>query len=150
LPDRQGYVARHAEEPDDVEVRPAEGKSKRPVLMRPNGNIIQDVRELYLLVDNQPFMLPCASTFHQFAREWQSYFRQWQHPQTGKVLPSFARRYKLVTVAKTNAMGKWFMPKFVDLGWVDKAEYANARAFHEFVEQGRQRIAPPDRTDDAA
>jgi hypothetical protein len=150
LPDRQGFAARHEEEPSDVEVKPAGGTSKRPILVRPNGNVVENVREVYVLVDGQPYMLPCASTFHQFAREWQSYFRQWQHPTTHKVLPSFARRYKLVTVPKTNPKGKWFMPKFVDLGWVDKTEYANARAFHEFVEQGRQRIAPPDRTDDAA
>ena len=150
LPDRQGYVARHEEEPEDIAIKPGEGNSRRPVLVRRSGNVVQDTRELSLLVDDQPYMLPCASTFHQFAREWQSWFRQFVHPQTRKPLPSFARRYKLVTVPKTNAMGKWFMPKFIDLGWVDKAEYANARAFNEFVEQGRQRIAPPDRSDDAA
>jgi hypothetical protein len=151
LPDRQGFAARHEEEPSDVEVKPAGSASKRPILVRPNGNVVENVREVYVLIDgSQPFMLPCASTFHQFARTWQSYFRQWLHPTTHKVLPSFARRYKLVTVPKANALGKWFMPKFIDLDWVDKTEYVNARAFNEFVEQGRQRIAPPDRNDDAA
>jgi len=150
LQNRQGYAARHEEEPDDIEIKPAEGNSKRPILVRPNGNIIQDTRELYLLVDNQPYLLPCASTFHQFAREWQTWFRQFRHPKTGKPLPSFARKYKLVTVSKANALGKWFMPKFVDLGWVDTAEYSRAREFHEFVEQGRQRPALTSRSDEAA
>jgi hypothetical protein len=149
LPDRRGYVARHEEEPEDIEIKPAEGNSRRPVLIR-RGNPIVDTKEIYVLVDNQPFMLPCASTFHQFARELQTHFRQWLHPKTGKPLPSFARKYKLVTVPKANALGKWFMPKFVDLGWVGEAEYANARAFNEFVEQGRQRVALTGRTDDAA
>jgi hypothetical protein len=150
LPDRQGYVARHEEEPGDIEVKSAGGTSKRPILMRPNGNIVQDTREVYVLVDGQPYLLPCASTFHQFAREWQTWFRQFRHPKTGKPLPSFARKYKLVTTQRTNAFGKWFVPKFIDLGWVDKAEYVRAREFNEFVEQGRQRVALTDRNNDAA
>jgi hypothetical protein len=151
LPNRQGFAARHEEQPDDTEVRPAQdGSSKRPVLVRASGNIVADTRELYLLVDGQPYMLPCSSTLHTFAREWQSWFRQFRHPKTNAVLPSFARKYRLTTVPKANALGRWYGLKFIDLGWVDASEYANARAFNEFVEQGRQRIALTDRTPDAA
>jgi hypothetical protein len=150
LPDRQGYAARHEEEPDDIEIKPAKGNSKRPILVRPNGNVVQDTREIYVLVDGQPYLLPCASTFHQFAREWQTWFRQFRHPKTNKPLPSFARKYKLITMPRANALGKWFVPKFIDLGWVDGAEYSRAREFNEFVEQGRQRVALTGRGDEAA
>jgi len=147
--DRGGYADKHLEEPDDLQTMPSQD-GKRSIQVRPNGNVVEFTREFFVLCDNQPYLLPCKSTAHQFAREWQGWFRQWRHPRTNAVLPSFSRKYKLVTVPKSNALGKWYGLKFIDLGWVDAAEYANARAFNEFIEQGQQRPGLTSRANDAA
>jgi hypothetical protein len=142
LPGRQGFAARHDKPPADLESGTGEGG--RQALTRPNGNVIQDTREFYLLVDGQPYLLPCYATKHTFARGWQTHFRQFKHPKTGGVLPSFARKYRVTTVPTMNAMGRWFGLKFTDLNeWVSADEYQAAKALNAIVEQGRQRIEMP-------
>jgi hypothetical protein len=139
LPNRGGFVARHATMPADV-VEAQRGTGRRPSLVRTNGNVVEDVRELYVLADGQPFMLPCKSTMHQFARELQSHFHQYQHPKTGKVLDSFARKYVVTTVPKSNGLGRWFKPIFTDTGWTSRDEYLAANELWEVVHHGKHRI----------
>jgi hypothetical protein len=141
LPDRQGLVNRHAQMPADVKASTEEesGKRKR-VLVRANGNVIQDTREFAVLVDGRPYILPCWGTRHTFAREWQSWFHQFKHPTTGKVMASFSRKYRLTTVPESNALGRWWGLKFTDLGWVSKDEYDAARALNAIVASGAHRV----------
>jgi hypothetical protein len=144
-PQRRGFVARHDAMPTDTEsrvVQDVDGSSKRS-LVRPNGNIVVDTREFYVVVEGRPYLLPCYSTRHKFARAWQSYFHNFQHPKTGGMLPSFARQYRLTTGLQDNAMGRWFGLKFEDLGWVSAADYARGRALSELVASGAQRVEAP-------
>jgi hypothetical protein len=145
LPSRQGYAGRHDQQPADAEeITVNEGGRERLRLVRPNGHIIEDTREFFLLIDRQPYVLGCAGTKHTFARQWQTWFRQFKHPKTGATLPSFARKYQLTTWSQANAKGRWFGLKFRDLGYLnDIAEYNAARAFNEIVEQGRARVEAP-------
>jgi hypothetical protein len=145
LPGRQGFVTRHMAAPKDMEskvVRGEDGKEKN-VLCRPNGNLIQDTREFYVLVDGQPYVLPCAGTKHSFARQWQSMFHQYRHPKTNDVMPSFLRKYKLVTFLQTKEQNKWYNIRFEDLGTVTVQEYKAASALNESVQQGNRKAEAP-------
>jgi hypothetical protein len=144
LPGRQGLVGRHDKLPNDVEIQTIkDGSHERQSLVRSSGNIIQDTREYFLLVEGAPFVLPCYGTRHTFAKQWQSYFQQFHHPRSGATLPSFSRRYRLRTVSTANAMGRWFGLKFDDLGWVGATEYRDARALNDIIERGAQRVELP-------
>lgn len=136
---RQGLVGRHAELPDGVEIE-IDPSSGRRMFIRPDTkNMIQDTRELYLLVDGAPFMLPCYGTRHTFARAWQTHFNNLpKHPKTGGVLPSFAKRYRLSTVPASNAKGRWFNVTFAEIGWTPLPEYQQAKALAENVARGMQ------------
>src|SRR5262249_15476058 len=143
LQGRQGFVTRHLERPDDLEVRPAPKGSKRPVLVRrDSGNLVVETREVYLFVAGNPCVLFCSGSKHQFARQWMAWMAQFKAPD-GRPLPSFARRYRLFTAPTKNVLGKWFMLKFEDLGWTPLDQYQAARAFNKLVEGGGLRIAPP-------
>lgn len=146
-PGRQGFVARHPSMPDDVEHRMVRDDSgrERPTLVRSNGNVIQENRDFFLLFEGQPFLMPCTSTFHTFAKEWNTYFGQIRYPAvTGPTLPAYARRYRLTTITAGNAFGKWFKPKFQDLGWVTvAAEYAAAKSLNDIVRRGMARVEIP-------
>jgi hypothetical protein len=149
-PARGGFVARHDHQPRDAvaSFSTTEGGYQRRSLVRPNGNEIEHNREFFVLVEGAYYLLPLKSTGHKFAREWQTMFHQFRHPKTGKVMPSFARKYRLTTKPRANAMGRWFGFQFADEGFVSVDEYQAAQALNNIVEQGRYRI---DRsTDDGA
>jgi hypothetical protein len=146
LPNRQGFVARHDAPPADTMEKMVKDDSGREkaVLVRQNGNIIQDTREFFLLCNGRPFVLPCTGTKHTFARQWQTMFHQFTNPKTGSILPAFAHKYKLTTVPMSNAIGKWFGIKFQDLGLIDFAtEYEPAKAFYKAVKAGEKRAEAP-------
>ena len=146
LPNRQGFVARHDDAPADMVQRTQRddnGREKQVLVRTGNGNIIQDTREFYIVVEGQPFVLPCTGTKHTFARQWQTMFHQFRHPETHGVMPSFSRKYKLTTIPASNAIGKWFGLKFEDLGFVSKPEYDAARAFHFAVKRGEKKPEAP-------
>lgn len=145
LPKRQGFVQRHPDPPADMEtrtVRDDEGR-ERQVLGRPNGNVLQDTREFYLLVGDQPYVLPCSGTKHSFARQWQSMYHQFRHPKTGDVMPSYARKYRLTTVPASNALGKWYGIRFSDLGSVTVPEFKAGRALNDAIEKGTKQAEAP-------
>jgi hypothetical protein len=146
LPNRQGFVQRHAEPPPDMRTEAIRGDDgrERQALVRGNGNIIQDTREFFLLVGNQPYVFPCTGTKHTFARQWNTYFKQILHPKTGGIMPSFSRRYKLVTVPTSNAIGKWFGVTFKDMGWITKTDYDRAKTLCMEVRAGKKRAETPD------
>jgi hypothetical protein len=66
---------------------------------------------------------------------------QFRHPNGG-VLPLFARKYRLHTVPKKNAIGRWWGIKFDPLDYVTRPEYDAAKALYDFVRQGRLRVDP--------
>jgi hypothetical protein len=146
LPNRGGFVARHDSPPEDMTqrtVRGDDGRERQSLVRGGSGNIVQDTREFYLLVDGQPYVLPCTGTKHTFARSWNMLFHQFLHPKTGNVMPSFARKYRLTTVPASNAVGKWFGLKFQDLGPVTVPEYQAAKTLYQAVQKGEKRAESP-------
>jgi hypothetical protein len=145
LPNRGGFVARHDEPPADMVAKIIRGDDgrERQVTARGNGNLIVDTREFYIMVDGDPYVLPCSSTKHTFARQWQTMFHRFKHPKTGKIMPAFAHRYRLSTVPASNALGKWFGLKFEDAGESSITELKAAIAFSEAVTKGERKAEAP-------
>jgi hypothetical protein len=149
-PSRGGFVTSHSEPPaDTVQHDLHEDGRVKSVLMRTgNRNIIQDTRQLYLLVGGSPFVLACTSTLHTFAKGLNGDMCNRLHSETHEVLPSFIHTYKLVTIPISNALGKWFGLKFTYIGPVSSpAEYDAGRRFHQIVMNGRARIETPSNSD---
>lgn len=147
LPNRGGFVARHDKPPADMEtqmVRGDDGREKPVLTRRDSGNIIQDTREFFLLVNGSPYVLPCTGTKHTFARQWNTFFMQFRNPKTSEIMPAFSRKYRLTTVPASNAIGKWFGIKFQDEGFVSRAEYDKAKALCLAVRKGEKRAEAPD------
>jgi hypothetical protein len=145
LPARQGFVARHDATPSDARAANVDedGRVKR-ALVRADGNLLLDVRELFLwLPDAGPVLFSCTSTLITFARKLNTYAMQFRHPQTGGVMPAFSRKYRLVTIPAANALGRWFAPKFDDLGWASVAEYNEGRKLNALIEGGAYRAETP-------
>jgi hypothetical protein len=144
LPNRQGFVAEHAEMPADAVTKIIDGDGgPRETPVRANGNVLQDTRQFYVLVDGAPYVLPCKGTGHTFARRWNSHFLQLRHPKTGDVLPSYIHKYKLTSVPERNAKGSWFGLKFTDLGPVTLAEFMAGKQLHQAVKHRTARAAAP-------
>jgi hypothetical protein len=147
MPNRQGFVARHDEQPADMVekmIRDETGREKMILVRSGNGNIIQDTREFFLMCEGQPYDLPCTGTKHTFARQWQTFFHQFRHPKTRIELPAFSHKYRLTTVPMSNAIGKWFGLRFQDLGMVDyENEYKPAKMFYDAIKRGEKRAEAP-------
>jgi hypothetical protein len=143
LPGRQGFVTVHAELPGDVEARPAENKSRQPVLVRrSSGNVIVPTRELFLLVEGEPAVMYASGSKHFFCRRWMTSIAQYRHP-SGKPYPSYSRCWRLSTVQQHNALGHWFGLAFNDLGWAPEDLFKRARDFNRLVEGGGVRLSQP-------
>jgi hypothetical protein len=137
-----GLRGRHLKQPEDVETRISQedGRSKQQLVRRGTGNVLQEVREFFVMVDGKPYVLSFHGSGHTVARKWQTYFNQFRHPKTGGIMPSYSRRYHLVTVTQNNKLGRWFNVKFEDRGDVTMPEYLAARELHAIVKRGAFRI----------
>jgi hypothetical protein len=145
MPNRGGFVARHDAPPTDMVSKTLIGDDgkERQVMMRGNGNLIVDTREFYILVDGDPYVFPCSSTKHTFARQWQSMFHRFKHPKNGKVMPAFARKYRLSTAPTSNYKGKWFGLKFEDVGESNINELKAGIAFSNAIQRGERKAEAP-------
>jgi hypothetical protein len=131
LPNRGGYVERHDRLPDDAALIPG----RRRLFARANGDVLEETREIYLWIENQPYLLPCFSTRHQFARQWNTYLLQFHTPDGGHHA-SYVRKYRITTFLRTGALGDWYSLKFVDGGWASASERATAAVFAKSVARG--------------
>ena len=138
LPSRQGYVGRHADLPDDVQITTDGSSGRRFYVRAGNKNVLEDTRELYVVIDGQLRMLPATGTKHTFVRALETFFNQQRNPKTGSVLPSFAHVIRLTTTPRSNAKGRWFDIRFEKIGWASLPQYQQAKALTESVERGLQ------------
>ena len=148
-PQRQGFFARYLQAPEGLveKIERDESGRARPV-MQLGDNVVQQSRDIFLLVsDDQggwaPFMMPCVSTANTFARGWNSYWRQVKHPKTGTVMPCYGHQYRLTTYQRKNALGRWFTPKYEDLGLVtDTAVFNLARELNRIINEQQNTTGP--------
>lgn len=135
---RGGFVDRLRDRPADA--RQQLGENGRRILVRDNGDVVEETVECFLLVESAPGILtpcifPCASTRLSFVRVWSQQLQQIKHPKTGSTLPTYATKFLLTTVPDKNERGSWFAPHVSSLGLVTLPEFEAAAAFADVVEQ---------------
>lgn len=92
----------------------------------PSGNDLKETRVWAVNVIRDDgafvgFVLPCASTFNTFARQWHTAMRQKFEPN-GKVSAPWRNIYKLSTRLRTNAQGTWAVPVFEHVRLVESVK----------------------------
>ncbi len=105
------------------------------------GHVIEETKELLLGIDGTVYTLACRSTMLTFARTFNNYFLRFRDPTTDAPLPAFARRYRLVTVARSNGKGHWFTLRHLDLGWAAEREFREAAGLFNAIQSEVQRAA---------
>lgn len=153
-----GFVQRHemrsGEKRDDFlgrmkaekVVDPKNPRRQRWVL--PNKNELVETRYHYGFANDEPYVIPMTSTGHTVSRQWTAAMKRQRLPN-GKMADCWLHTYKLTTVQRQNASGKWFTWKIEDLGWVKTAEEdARGLAMFEAVTGGAVRAAVPEETGD--
>jgi hypothetical protein len=136
LEGRQGFVARHSQKPADAIMRISQNDGRsRTVWARPCGTLLVETWELYLLHEALARVIWCSSSRITPVRQLGIRARQHPHPNGG-VLPLYAFKYCLRTVAKKNALGRWFNIKFDRLDYVSKLEYDAAEALRGVISRG--------------
>jgi hypothetical protein len=148
-PNRGGFVARHIQMPSDAQQEEVM-KEGRPVTVwrRANGNDIVHTREHVVLIDGTPFVIPMSGTKHTNSRMWMSLQNQKQFDD-GQIMPSWACKYLMRSIAKANDIGDFFVYQFDDLPVSDRyaseEEFRRGRAlYHAFASGAKQAEAPLD------
>lgn len=112
-PNRGGFVARHKERPADAVQKALDPqKPDRLSWVLPNGNIVQESREHVVLVLGKydvptAFVLPMTGSNHTASRAWMGLMNRKKTPKGNKAA-SFAYKYLVKTIAKSNDDGDWF------------------------------------------
>jgi hypothetical protein len=137
-PGRTGtLIARHSERPADAveQLTKSEGSSRmKRSLVRANGNSIEESRELFLMLDDgNVCVMPFHGTGHTTVRELMTYLAQLRHPDTGKILPAAASRFRFTTASKSNELGAWYRVRFQWEGYNGKPAYLEAKRLAELV-----------------
>lgn len=114
MPNRGGYVARHAERPEDAVLTTDAENPKRKFWQRPNKNTVVETREHVVLVLDifdrpTPFVIPMSGSNHQASKEWMTSCNRKIIPDTDLKAPLYGYIYRMKLKFRTNDQGDWFM-----------------------------------------
>ena len=124
-------------------VKDDQGRDRMAWVM-PNGNVVVETREHYVLDGKDAYCIPMTSTQHTVSRGWMSLMNQFRD-DAGRPLDSFARKYLLTTIKRTKDQNEWYVIKVSDAGWVDTAEqYDTGAALYQAVMSGEKVAENPD------
>ena len=125
-----------------------EGK-EREVITVPCGNLLVETAYTFMLINGTPAVLGASSTALGSMRDWMNYRNSLR--RNGKILPSFAKTYRLQTVLQTKDQNSWYNWKVVDVDWVrDRDVWELAKDFAIAVERDEVQIGRPDYFEDSA
>ena len=137
-PGWSGPMTWHDELPTaDIEIRQGD---RETYVHCTKGTIFDEVKELLIAIEGVVYSLSCRSTLRTFARRWNAQQMRVLHPTTGKIMPSFSKRYQLKTLARTNKQGRWYSLEAIDAGWASKAEFENACNLYVTIKRERQAL----------
>lgn len=151
-PNRSGFVCQHEELPVDTKEVPDPRDNTKNILVRANGNIIQETRYhsvfVYLPGRQSPlaFVIPFTSTGHTVSKSWM--FLMNSISLNGKRAPSWSRLYRLVPKLRQKDNNEWFVFEPIDLGWVpDEPTYNIGKQLYESFASG-EKVAEEPQDDD--
>lgn len=144
IPNRGGYVARHAEKPADAVQKPDPKNADKLIWKRANGNDLVETRYhvgFVILEDRvMPYVIPMAGSQHSVSRQWMFLMNAKQMPGLDGPPPSWASKYRLTTRFRSNDQGEWYTLDVADAGWIEtEAEYARGLKLHEAFVSGEMR-----------
>jgi hypothetical protein len=100
-------------------------------------------REHYGLINGRPFLFPFGGTAHTTSKEWMSLMDGFRLP-SGRIEPSYNRKYHITTTPKSNKSGDWYGIKIDHVGEVSDEEYELARTLHKAIEAGAKVAEAPE------
>lgn len=138
-----GFVGEHAPDSNILAHTHKDAKNRDAL---PNGNIIVDARNHYVLLLEEdgsltPALITMSSTQQKKSKQWMSMMKGFKikNPSTGQFVtaPMMSRMYRLTTVPESNDKGSWFGFSVELAGLVtDRAHYAEAKALQQAVKSG--------------
>lgn len=114
----------------------------------PDGNILSDTREHYVLIvlpDGRmvPALFALTSTQIKKSKKWMSKMGDILLPNGAKA-PMFSQYYDLTTVTEENDQGSWKGVVISHAGPITVAEhYVKAKEFYEMIRAGRVEVQQP-------
>lgn len=114
----------------------------------PNGNILNDTRNHYVLIvkedgTTEPALLSLGSTQIKKSKRWMTMMQNLRMPG-GNTFPMYSQIYRLMTTPESNDKGSWMGLKVEHVGTVQTQEqYTSAKQFRELVRSGATNAAPP-------
>lgn len=143
-PDRGGFVKSHGNDPSILQRISHIDDKNNSVL--DNGNVIQDTRNHYVLMADEPHLGPIilslVSTGIRHSKKWMSLMGAIMIPGSNKPAPMFAGVWDIGTVRNSNDDGTWYqlgdknMTNIEFEGWVTKDQLDIAIQARELVTSG--------------
>lgn len=145
-----GFVAEHSVE-DAMDLLKQCHKDDKNKDVLPNGNIIVDTRNHFVLVQDmgawKMTVISMTSTQLKKSRKWMSKMQDLKMRRgdgSSFTPPMFSHAYKLETVPESNDKGSWFGWKITMGGLLtDKGTYDEAKRFRTAINSGAVKAQPP-------
>lgn len=149
MPNRGGFVARHAERPVAAELMDEVDENNRPrkVWRMPNGNAVVETRyhNGNVYVDGLgalPYSIPLSSTGHSVSKAWMLSMNRRQH--NGVTLPGPACLWRLRTKLQTKNNNSWYMLDVSFENYASPEQYALGMKLLRAFESGEKRVQEPE------
>ena len=110
LPNRGGFVCSHGKDP--AILQQVTHVDERNNQFLPNGNVIQDFRNHYILLpeslNSGPMVFSLASTGIKHSRKWMTMMSNLMLPDSNYKAPMFGAVWRIGTVLNKNDDGQWY------------------------------------------
>ena len=154
-PNREGFVARHAERPSDAkQVKEKDEKgNERLVWKSKAGNLLVESREHVGLVLGRGapmgYVIPFSGSGHTVSRGWMTLMNGKVEDDTK--LPSWCYIYRLKTRFRSNDKGSWYLFEVLEERPIDtEEEYMRGKALHDAFASGAKQTGEYDAVDNEA
>lgn len=146
MPNRGGFVQRHAERPADAQlsdIDDGKGGTRKAWLM-PNDNVVVETREVRVIVHHDElgrleYLMPLSGTGHTFHKTWNGAMRNEKLPN-GARAPSFSLLYRLMPQLQQKNNNSWWQYTFEKVGFVEDVEdFQAGLTLYEAFESGEKR-----------
>ncbi len=145
LPERKGFVIAHGNNPEILD-RIVEVDDKNNSILD-NGNIIQDVRNHFVLLADRiemgPIIFSLAKSGIKHSKKWMALMNNLLIPGKKKPAPMFGAVWRAWTLLNKNDDGSWFQVGDKNMtaiefdGWVNKEQLKAATAARDLLSSGR-------------
>lgn len=142
-PNREGFVTRHPDRPEDAELvmEEREDGTEKEAWKRPNGNYVVETRYHVGFVHRagkspEPYTIPLSSTGHTVSKQWTT--------SQNKIEGGRAEWYDIIwtlhTVLKQKGENSWYMYEVAFNRWATDEEAEEGKNLYDAFAAGTKRI----------